>query len=671
MAKPLLRTITVPAVQYRAATVSGGRMSISSDTPCLRYDWYSDERYWEVLDHSRGGFDETRLKGGLPLLYNHNPNQHLGRAGGFDCDGHKIDCADHVWSGDDFAQAKKKDMEAGVLVDTSVAYTITDDGVCVGEKDGYPIYKFKWEPYEHSLVSVPADPTVGVGRARSLEERKADKTTPVKTINITDPNNTIDGGSQLSHKHQQPPTQATNAQMKIKDQARNYFFNKPDEGSGGGGQPAVIDADAERRKGEAEYKGRCKQIRDFVKAVANPKWKEKAEKLAEKHIDGDANYRDFFAECTREFTTEVQIVNEPDPNAGQQGGNRSMGQMFVASRQYKGALESREQGKRNASLQTDIAIMGSRSGTLQHMRAGFNSGDLSAINVAPQNGLVSLGTQRLTIMDLISPGTTSAAAIPYPRENTLGVIDGVAVGANLMPRIGTTGERGQKPRWEPDLTTETATVKKIAVLTSVPDEFMADFPGMASFIDERLPYMVNIETEFQLLYGDGVGNNIRGILATAGVQTRGWATSWADSIKKAITDIRTYSFFEPDGIVMHPFDWEIASLEKDLNGQYIAGGGPTYVNTANGGMWIDRYTYWGKPVVITTSCTVGQPVVGCFKLGAQYFIREGMRIETTNANKDDFEKNLVTLRAEQRLAEAIYRPVAFLEFSGLNSPVRT
>jgi hypothetical protein len=41
-----------------------------------------------------------------------------------------------------------------------------------------------------------------------------------------------------------------------------------------------------------------------------------------------------------------------------------------------------------------------------------------------------------------------------------------------------------------------------------------------------------------------------------------------------------------------------------------------------------------------------------------------MRLEMTNANEDDFRRNLIMLRAEHRLALAVYRPIAFLEFTG-------
>ena len=53
------------------------------------------------------------------------------------------------------------------------------------------------------------------------------------------------------------------------------------------------------------------------------------------------------------------------------------------------------------------------------------------------------------------------------------------------------------------------------------------------------------------------------------------------------------------------------------------------------------------------------PIVGAFKLGGAVFYRNGLSIESTNTDQDDFIMNLTTIRVEQRLALAVYRPLAF------------
>lgn len=174
----MTKTIRIPkqlsrAGEMREETVAGKkakRISISSDVPYKRYDWMAGEEYYEVLSHDPGDIDDSRLKLGLTALFNHVRDSHLARATGYNNDGHRLDVGtidDLIWSESDFAQTKKRDVENGSLVGTSVGYAILDDGTPMGEKDGIPVYKFKWAPHEFSFCTIEADSTVGAGRQRS------------------------------------------------------------------------------------------------------------------------------------------------------------------------------------------------------------------------------------------------------------------------------------------------------------------------------------------------------------------------------------------------------------------------------------------------------------------------------------------------------------------------
>lgn len=639
----------------------GEGISICSDVPYKRYDFWNDEEYYEVLDH--GKLDDERLKGGLPILFNHDRDQHLARAAGYVNDGHKVtlDASSFKWASGDLAANKKADMESGALPDTSIGYEITGDGVCIGAKDELPIYKFPFKIYEASLVTIPADSTVGMGRQR---EHKPDGEPVTISIRGVDSAPVVNPAA---------PTMKTTAAF------RSHFL-APETGGGDGGasNAPVIDAAKERAEALKDFKARCKKIDEFVGGVRNEAWKAKAAEVAAKHKDGDANFDDFRAEALNHFTTETQLDPGSDNGGVRVIGDRptapqrslSVGAQFVRSKDFQ--ERSRQSGRRSVSLEIpDCTMLGARGKASLAQRAGFTSSDLSSVNIQVLPGMVELGMQRLTIMDVLTGGTTNAAALPYAKENGFGTINGAPFAAGTYPRAQAVGEGGLKPTWDADLTTDTANVKKVAVTTKVPDEFMADFPGMQSYIDGRLPYMVDLETEFQLLYGDGTGNNLKGIFANANVQTRAIdatdGSTIAASLKKGLTDIQVGAQFEPSAYAFHPYDWETASLLKDSSGRFLAGG-PFYIPFSNG-VFVEMFTFWGKPVVITTSVTYGKPLTGAWKLGAQYFMREGMRIETTNANEDDFRRNLIAVRAEHRLALATYRPVAFLEFTGF--PART
>lgn len=300
---PAVKTINVPkGPLFRAAQVElvrvkrddgeeedDFRMSISSDTPYKRYDWWEDEEYYEVLDHAPGGMDDTRLKAGLPLLFNHDRDQHLGRATSFSCDGKKCTVEGIIWSGSDFAQQKKRDAMSGALPDTSVGYQIDAEGECIGAKDGIPIYKFKWAPYEGSLVTIPADITVGAGRQREHKPEGEPRKISVKTI---------DNSTNLE--------QNKNKSMSTETEVIEEKTPK-------------VDIVAERAAAVSDLLSIHGKIDGFVEGLKNkPAWQESARKVAAKHKGLPApDYKAFWEEAVRDFDNKIALTTEQaNPNVG-------------------------------------------------------------------------------------------------------------------------------------------------------------------------------------------------------------------------------------------------------------------------------------------------------------------------------------------------------------------
>lgn len=67
------------------------------------------------------------------------------------------------------------------------------------------------------------------------------------------------------------------------------------------------------------------------------------------------------------------------------------------------------------------------------------------------------------------------------------------------------------------------------------------------------------------------------------------------------------------------------------------------------------------PVVETQAMPLDNFLTGAFQLGAQIFDREDANVEISTEDGNNFTKNLVTIRAEERLAMATYRPEAFVK----------
>lgn len=139
-------------------------LSFSSEEPYMR--WFGNE----ILDHKDGAIDMTRLTEMGVVLYNHNRDNVIGkvtRAWIEDGKGR----AEIEFDSDDQSEVIRQKVESGTLKGVSVGYMVDSwEEVMPGKQSadgrftGPCSIARKWAPYEISIVSIPADTTVGVGR---------------------------------------------------------------------------------------------------------------------------------------------------------------------------------------------------------------------------------------------------------------------------------------------------------------------------------------------------------------------------------------------------------------------------------------------------------------------------------------------------------------------------
>ena len=115
-------------------------------------------------------------------------------------------------------------------------------------------------------------------------------------------------------------------------------------------------------------------------------------------------------------------------------------------------------------------------------------------------------------------------------------------------------------------------------------------------------------------------------------------------------DVQESSGFPADAIVMNPAIWYALRVAKNGDNDYYGGGFFGAQNIPN---------LWGIPVCVTTAVTDEQIIVGAFKTCGSVVSKGGVSVEATNTDQDDFVKNLMTIRAEERLALAVRRPAGF------------
>ncbi len=256
----------------------------------------------------------------------------------------------------------------------------------------------------------------------------------------------------------------------------------------------------------------------------------------------------------------------------------------------------------------------------------------------------------LRIVDLLASGTLSTPTLTYWQQGTvLGDVDSVAEGL-LKPSINFAfGQVNES-------------LAKIAGITKVSTEMTEDADFMVSIIKSQLQTRLGLKEEDQVLNGNGTAPNMRGLLNRPGIQT--YATPAGTTPKKSLDGlfhaqnlIRVASYIEPDGMVVHPLDYEAMRLGVDGQSQYYGGGPFTGAYGSNG--FSLQPAIWGLPTVVTPAITQGTVLVGAFNTGAQFFRKGGVVLDSTNSNEDDFRRNLVALRIEERVALALYYPLAF------------
>ena len=175
--KPQERFITLDraAVDVASRTVP---LAFASETPV--------ERYWgiEILDLSPGAMRTGRLAAGAPLLCDHDPCCQVGIVERVSLGTDRVARAEVRFGKSERAEAEYQDVLDGIRTNVSVGYII-HAMVLESETDGVCSYRITdWEPYEISMVSIPADyQKSGIGRSETTWKEQ-EITITIKTSEV-------------------------------------------------------------------------------------------------------------------------------------------------------------------------------------------------------------------------------------------------------------------------------------------------------------------------------------------------------------------------------------------------------------------------------------------------------------------------------------------------------
>jgi hypothetical protein len=248
------------------------------------------------------------------------------------------------------------------------------------------------------------------------------------------------------------------------------------------------------------------------------------------------------------------------------------------------------------------------------------------------------------VVSVPSTTTFTYTIDPATADTTTGTITWRTI--SRSGAAATVTETSAKPYSKLFYDTVTGTVKVIAHLLKVSKQALDDVIGLQADINTDLLMGLADKEDWELLYGT------EGILTNLYIQKYTQAVTGDLGRFKAarhlITMIHNVNGMAT-GAVINPNDWELFDTSTGLDEHWLMPGG------VNG----NDPRLWRVPLAETPQIAPGTILMGDFQRGAYIVDREAANISFADQNDDDFEKNMYTIRAEERLGIAIPKPQMF------------
>ena len=317
--------------------------------------------------------------------------------------------------------------------------------------------------------------------------------------------------------------------------------------------------------------------------------------------------------------------------AGFRGGGgedkpKSFGQQTVESDELKSFVHNGARGTVKIGVQNAITSATGSSGSL--------------IWSDRETEIVGIPRRQMTIRQLLQTGRTTSNLVEYAkmlaRTNNAAV---VSEGAQ-KPESNYTYERADAP------------VRTIAHWVHISRQAMDDAAQLQSEIDGELRYGLMLAEENEILKGDGTGEHLSGLVPNATAYSAAFSVSgetMIDTLRLALLQA-SLAEYPADGIVLHPTDWARIELTKDGESRYI------FANVIQ----MAGPQLWGRPVVATQAMDEDEFLTGAFGMAAKIYDRMDAEVLISSEDRDNFIKNMLTVRAEERLALAVKRPGALV-----------
>lgn len=253
------------------------------------------------------------------------------------------------------------------------------------------------------------------------------------------------------------------------------------------------------------------------------------------------------------------------------------------------------------------------------------------------NEVVRRTAKPLSVLDLFSKKSISAPVYSWNvYKSTTGA-------------VGVTSEGDTKNKLTYTYEPKTATLQKLTGLIKMTEELFEDAPYVADAINQDLVDDLNAARQTAA---------VTTLMATSGILTDNVAAGATDAdllkaILKAAAAVEDTTNIPADAVVVTPAIWLRIRSAMNGNDEFLAGSPFGDSESAR---------LFELAFVKSADVTAGHFIVGAFARGAELVSKaDGIRVDSTNSNDVDFEKNLVSVRAEAREILAVKRPACFCD----------
>lgn len=267
-----------------------------------------------------------------------------------------------------------------------------------------------------------------------------------------------------------------------------------------------------------------------------------------------------------------------------------------------------------------------------------------------RNEVIPTMEESFHVRNILGRGTTTGSTLYYPKATGK---TGTGPGAWDYDR-STVANTVVKPAFAMNFERVTAPVEWIAGILTLPIEMLEDLSWLTSYLATYAPIELLKEEDDQILNGVGTGNTLNGLINTASAYNGSYTVGIERIIDAAYGQLGQLNFDMPTNVLLNPRDIVAIMLNKaSTSGEY---------NLPEGAVGIvgGRLQIGGLTVNRTNKITQGDFLVGDFLRGAALVTRSAMQLRFFDQNKDNVEKNMMTIRIEERVALPKFYEDAFI-----------